>query len=232
MTDAVLGPTPQAGSQPKLGAKKRDYAWTVLAVDPVAFPLTRLLARKRWLTPDQVTIVSLVLGLATGPLYGLGTRWSLAVGALVYYLSFVFDCVDGKLARILGISSARGQALDAMADNARRASAILGIIWFLLYGVDEPSAANVFLAATFGILSFYFMQISGAERGEPSEGVGGRWSAALAKRRLLPTPGMPDVSAIVYFFGPLTTFVTPALWVGLVMVSAGILITWRRRLRA
>ena len=213
------------------GAKKRDYWWTVLAVDPLAFPLVRLLAKRRWLTPDQVTVVSLILGLATGPLYALGTRPSMVTGAVIYYLSFVFDCVDGKLARVLNMSSARGKALDAMADSARRGSAILGIVWFLLYTADGAPSRWVFLAAAFGIASFYFMEISGAEKGDPADGVRGKWRQALARHRLLPTPGMPDVSAIVYFFGPVTLFVVLALWIGLVMVAAGILLTWVRRLR-
>jgi hypothetical protein len=83
----------------------------------------------------------------------------------------------------------------------------------------------------FAVLSFYFMEISGAEKTEPNQGALGKWNAMLAKRRLLPTPGMPDVSAIVYFFGPLTLFIVPALWVGLAMVVVGILLTARRRLK-
>ncbi|MGH2808908.1 MAG: CDP-alcohol phosphatidyltransferase family protein [Actinomycetota bacterium] len=218
-------PTPQS----QTGAKKRDYFWTVLAVDPVAFPIVRLLARKRWLSPDQVTAISFVMGIATGPLYGIGERWSLAVGAVVYYLSFMLDCVDGKLARITGNSTDRGKALDALADSARRASAILGIIWFLIYDGDT-SATELFLAAAFAVLSFYFMEISGAEKQEPKAGALGKWNAMLAKRRLLPTPGMPDVSAIVFFLGPLTLLIVPALWVGLAMVVVGIALTARRRL--
>ena len=229
MTDTTMGATPTPEPTPA-GAKKRDYFWTVLAVDPVAFPIVRLLARKRWLSPDQVTMVSFVLGLATGPLYGIGERWSLAVGAVVYYLSFVLDCVDGKLARLTGNSTERGKALDALADSARRASAILGIIWFLIYDGDT-SAAELFLAALFAVLSFYFMEISGAEKQEPKAGALGKWNSMLAKRRLLPTPGMPDVSAIVYFFGPLTLLIVPALWIGLAMVVVGIALTARRRMR-
>ena len=51
MTTAVE-PTWDANAD---GAKKRDYWWTVLAVDPLAIPITRLLVRKRWSNPDEVT---------------------------------------------------------------------------------------------------------------------------------------------------------------------------------
>lgn len=212
------------------GSKKRDYWWTVLVVDPVARPVTRLLAKKRWLTPDEVTIVSLVLGLMTGLFFAVGDRWALVTGGLLYYVSFVLDCVDGKLARTLNVSSPRGHALDAMSDSARRTSAAIGIVVYLLYSAESVQAHEIVLAAAFGVLSGYFIEISGAERGTAG-GVRGRWAAALAKHRLLPTPGMPDISALVYVIGPIVGLIVPALYLGLAMVMAGILITWRRRLR-
>ena len=214
------------------GAKKRDYWWTVLVVDPIAIPLTRVLAKRRWMTPDDVTIVSLVLGLLTGLFFAVGDRWALVVGGIVYYASFVLDCVDGKLARTLNLSSARGHALDAMSDSARRASAAIGIVTYLVFSAPFVRAHEIVLAAAFGVLSAYFIEISGAERGEASGGMRGSWDAALAKRRLLPTPGMPDVAAIAYVLGPISGLVVPGIYIGLVMVTAGILITWRRRLRS
>jgi phosphatidylglycerophosphate synthase len=212
------------------GAKKADYWWTVLAVDPVALPIVRAWARHSRPSPDQVTMISFALGLPVGLAFATGERWGLVVGAVLFYVSFVFDCVDGKLARLRGVAGARGQALDQLVDGARRASAILGLTWYLWHRDDVPGD-RLWWAIAFGIISFYFMEISGAERAETSTGVGGRWSAALAKRRLLPTPGMPDVSAIVYVIGPLTGLVVPGLIVGLAMVAIGVLITYRRRLR-
>ena len=226
---AAVEPAIEANEQ---GAKKRDYWWTVLVVDPLAIPITRLLAKRRWATPDEVTIVSLVLGLLTGLFFAVGETWALMTGAFIYYFSFVLDCVDGKLARLLGTSSSRGHALDAMSDSARRTSAAIGIITYLVYRAEGTQAHEVVLAAAFGLLGAYFIEISGAERGESAGGVRGRWSTALAKRRLLPTPGMPDVSALVYVIAPIAGLIVPALYLGTAMVVAGILITWRRRLRA
>jgi phosphatidylglycerophosphate synthase len=147
------------------GAKERDYWWTVLVVDPVALRIVRLLARRRWLSPDGATLVSLLLGLPVGVAYGLGGRAGLATGAVLFYASFLFDCVDGKLARVTGSSSARGRALDALADGARRASASLGLAVYLWRFGD---GADVLWAVAYGIASFYFMEISGAARREPA----------------------------------------------------------------
>ncbi len=213
------------------GAKKLDYWWTVLFTDPIALRLSHFLARKRWLTPDQVTFIALVLGLSVGVFFSLGDRLWLAIGGGVFYLAFIVDCVDGKLARALGVTSERGKALDALADGGRRASASIGLT-FGIWNSDALLNELVLVAVLYVSLAYYFLEISGAVKDESGGGMRGKWSAALARRRLLPNPGMPDVQAIVFILGPLTGFVVPALWVGIAMVVVAILLTVRRRLRA
>lgn len=210
-----------------LAAKPRDYWWTVLAVDPVAFPLVRLFARTRLVTPDQVTWISMLLGLSVGPAFVLWGRAGLVVGGLLFYLSFVFDCVDGKLARLLGTSGGKGEMLDRVADGARRSSAVLGLTIYLW----RTEGTAFWWGVVFGVLAFYFMEISGGERSEPRNRVGSRWSQALAKHRLLPTPGIPDTSAVAFVLGPVTGLVVPALALGILMVSVAILRVWLRAAR-
>lgn len=217
-----------AGATAPAGAKKRDYWWTVLAVDPLAVPIVRLLAARRWLTPDQATIVSLVLGLGVGPAYATGSRAGLIVGALLFYASFLFDCIDGKLARALEATSTRGEALERLADGARRASAVLGLAVLLSRG---GTRADLLWLVAFGILTFYFTEISGAERGVPATALGGWWSRTLERWRLLPHPGLPDVSALVFIFGPITGFIVPTVIVGIAVIFLAILVTVRRLLR-
>lgn len=227
------------------GAKKLDYWWTVLFTDPIALPISRFLTKHRWLTPDEVTIVALLLGISVGFFFCTGERWGLVVGGLVFYLAFIIDCVDGKLARALGVTSERGKALDALADGARRASASLGLFLYfwnsgsILEGLSVndgvsftiPFPVGFLLVMVYTVLAYYFLEISGAEKERAEGGVRGKWSAALARRRLLPNPGMPDVQAIVFIIGPITGLVVPALWVGIAMVTVAILLTVRRRLR-
>ena len=204
------------------GAKKRDYWFTVVATDPVAVPIVRALAARR-VSPDAVTALALLLGLAVGPVFALGTRAALVAGGIVFYLAFLFDCVDGKVARALNVTSVRGEALDHLADGGRRASAVLGLAAYLWRSGD--ARADVWWVVVYAVLAYYFLEISGAEKGEPGAGLGGRWSRALARRRLLPNPGMPDVQAVTFVIGPIVGLVVPALAVGIAMVSAAILLT-------
>lgn len=209
------------------GSKKRDYWFTVLLTDPVALPIVRLLTRRRWLSPDAVTVVALLLGLSVGVFFSTGERWGLIAGAIAFYFAFVFDCVDGKLARALQVTSPRGEALDHLADGGRRASAALGLAIYL-WRVEGD--ATVLFAIVYIVASYYFLEISGAERGEPGGRLSGM-SGWLAQRRLLPNPGMPDVQAITFIFGPLTGLVTAGLVLGTAMVTAAIALTVFRRLR-
>ena len=225
------------------GQKKRDYWWTVLATDPIALPITRFLTKHRWLTPDAITALALFAGLCVGPAFALGSRGGLVAGGILFYLAFVLDCVDGKLARATGVTSARGEALDHLADGGRRASASIGL--FLYFWNHEGDAATsgvvdllpetrpgeLLLVAVYVVLAYYFLEISGAEKGDGGEGIGGKWSRALAKRRLLPNPGMPDVQAAVFIVAPILGVPEWGLYVGIAMVSAAILLTVWRRLR-
>jgi len=209
-------------------AKPRDYWWTVLAVDPIAVPLAQRLADRRAMTADQATMVSVLLAAPIGLAYASGSRLGLIAGAVLFYLAFLFDCVDGKVARALGTASSRGVMLDELADAVRRVSASLGLAVYLWrFG----TGGSFWLAIAYVVIAFFFADISGETRGDPQTSLGGKWSQALARRRLHPTPGTPDIGAIAFIFGPVTGFVVPSLAVGVAMLTAGTLLVLRRRLR-
>ncbi|WP_327397104.1 CDP-alcohol phosphatidyltransferase family protein [Streptomyces phaeochromogenes] len=103
----------------RITEKKRDAWWTVLLVDPVATPLVRLTAMRTRITPNQITWGAFVLGLVSAACFAFGDwRWLIA-GALVYHLSFILDCMDGKVARLTGQGSVFGAWLDFIFDRIR-----------------------------------------------------------------------------------------------------------------
>jgi phosphatidylglycerophosphate synthase len=223
-------------SSSSFGSKKRDYWWTVLFTDPVAVPLVRILARSHFLNPDQVSYLAIFLGLGVGPLFALGTRVGFVAGGFTFYIAFMVDCIDGKLARAIGVESKRGAALDRIGDAARRASASLGI----LLGLHQSERHGEFLAWAFVyvVLAYLFLELSGAEapeertRGpfdidsEPSPWV--RW---FARRRMLPTPGMPDIQAVVFILGPITGLFSVGFAIGIALAISGTMVNLWRRLR-
>lgn len=99
--------------------KKRDAWWTVLLVDPLATPLVRWTAMWTRVTPNQITWLALFLGLGAAGCFAVGSWAWLVAGALLYHLSFVLDCMDGKLARLTGTGSVFGAWLDYVFDRIR-----------------------------------------------------------------------------------------------------------------
>ncbi len=103
--------------------KMRDSWWTVLLVDPVASRLTRWVAPYRWFTPNRITMMGFLTGLLAAAFFAWGgardNHWWLVAGALAYHVSFVLDCVDGKVARLNGTGSVFGAWLDYVFDRLR-----------------------------------------------------------------------------------------------------------------
>lgn len=90
-------------------------------------PITVLLARTP-VTPNQVTILSGLIGIAAGGLIARGGHWDAVVGALVLQLSAVFDDVDGELARLTQQFSEWGEMLDNSMDTVTHLAVFTGII--------------------------------------------------------------------------------------------------------
>ncbi|MBI0297726.1 CDP-alcohol phosphatidyltransferase family protein [Streptomyces sp. PRKS01-29] len=103
----------------RITEKKRDAWWTVMLVDPVATPLVRWIARHTRATPNQLTWGAFLVGLGSAACFAQGDwRW-LLLGAVLYHVSFIFDCMDGKLARLTGTGSVFGAWLDFVFDRIR-----------------------------------------------------------------------------------------------------------------
>jgi phosphatidylglycerophosphate synthase len=103
----------------KLTCKKRDAWWTVFLVDPAATRILIVVARFRFITPNRVTWAALFIGLGSAGCFLKGDQRSLLIGALLYHLSFILDCIDGKLARLKGNGTVFGGWLDYVFDRIR-----------------------------------------------------------------------------------------------------------------
>jgi phosphatidylglycerophosphate synthase len=99
--------------------KDRDAWWTVWLVDPLASRLVRLVAPYRWISPNRLTMAAFLLGVAAAGCFARQDyRW-LVAGAVLFHLSFVIDCMDGKVARLMGTGSVFGAWLDYVFDRLR-----------------------------------------------------------------------------------------------------------------
>ncbi|OLT26727.1 CDP-alcohol phosphatidyltransferase [Nocardiopsis sp. CNR-923] len=129
--------------------KARDAWWTVFLVDPLAGRLVVWTANRTNITPNQLTLGAGVLGLLSAvcfaaPVWTGSTGWVwLLLGALLFHLSFVLDCMDGKIARLKGTGSVFGSWVDFVFDRVR----FFGCVMALLVGQWAVTGSAAYLIA-------------------------------------------------------------------------------------
>jgi len=105
---------------------------------PPAYVLARLLLPTP-VSPNLVTIGSIVLGCAAGACIFANFRWHLPAAGVLIFSSAVLDCCDGQLARLRKSSSAFGRMLDGVADLVVSTVVVGGGAWLVLRKYQEPS---------------------------------------------------------------------------------------------
>lgn len=130
--------------------KRKDSWWTVFLVDPVACRLTLLIANHTDVTPNGLTRLSLVLGLAAAACFASGR---LVAGAALFYVSFTVDCMDGKIARLRETGTAFGLWLDYVGDRIRVVCCATGLA-FGQY-METGDIAFVLLGAGVAVLDLF-----------------------------------------------------------------------------
>jgi phosphatidylglycerophosphate synthase len=128
--------------------KAKDSWWTVFLVDPYASRLVRRVAGYRWVTPNRLTLLGTALGFASAACFALADRWWLLAGAALFHLSFVVDCMDGKLARLQGSGSVFGGWLDYILDRFRVLACAVALMGGAYLATDRP----VYLVLAFGVV--------------------------------------------------------------------------------
>lgn len=81
------------------------------------------------LTPNQVTLIALAIGLLAAFSLARGSWLSSVVGALLLQWSTVIDCCDGEVARLKFLESTSGYYLDIACDNIVHVAVFAGIAW-------------------------------------------------------------------------------------------------------
>ena len=129
----------------RMGVKEDDEFLATYLVHSYTPRLVAFFAR-RGITPNQVTWMSIAVGLVAAAVFAVGVRWLDIVGAVLLYASFILDCNDGSLARYTGNFSRYGGWLDMIADRAKEYVVFAGVA---IGGVrmHEPAVWGLALAA-------------------------------------------------------------------------------------
>jgi phosphatidylglycerophosphate synthase len=95
--------------------------------DPIAKKFVRVL-KNTWVTPNQVTYLSALMGFASGYSFSHGSWISSIVGGILLELTLILDCVDGQLARAKNMTSDWGRLIDGIAGYFAYLAVVYGII--------------------------------------------------------------------------------------------------------
>src|SRR5262249_4280963 len=90
--------------------KSDDGLWAWYFGRRLSIYLTLLLS-KTSVSPNQVTVTRIAVGVTGGILWTVGTRWSFLLGAGLLPTMVLLGCGDGELARIKNVRSPRGACL-------------------------------------------------------------------------------------------------------------------------
>ena len=78
-------------------------------------------------TPNQVTIISLIFGIASAAFFSHGKHTYTIIAGVLYFVSTVFDQCDGEVARLKQMETEFGRKLDIIVDAIVNAVIVIGI---------------------------------------------------------------------------------------------------------
>jgi CDP-L-myo-inositol myo-inositolphosphotransferase len=115
---------------------------------PISTRVSMAIAPLR-LSPDVVSFVALLLGVAAAVLLGLGRG---IVGGILVHLTSVIDGVDGEIARLQLRARPSGAFLDGVLDRLADAAILAGVGVWALTGSTDRVALILTVGATAGAL--------------------------------------------------------------------------------
>ncbi len=186
---------------------------------PFSRPTARALGGTS-LTPNAVTVFTLLLACATGAMIAAG--WYVAGGILIQLVSVV-DGVDGELARLKGMATRFGAVLDAVTDRYADAAMLAGMTVYAVRFEDHGHAETVGLLALAGALVVPYSRARiEASLPQAMERAGG---GPMGAADLIFGLGSRDVRSLIAAVG---TVVGQCYWTLVVLaVLTGVTIAWR-----
>ncbi|MEC7786569.1 MAG: CDP-alcohol phosphatidyltransferase family protein [Nitrospinota bacterium] len=109
--------------------------------EPIAKRLVSVL-KNTFITPNQVTYLSVLVGFASGYSFSQGNWETSIVGGILLELTLILDCVDGQLARTKNMASDWGRLIDGIAGYFAYLAVVLGI----LFGYPDFQTALIIIA--------------------------------------------------------------------------------------
>ncbi len=215
--------------------KSRNSWWGYFILHPVAIRCLWFFANFTSVRPEFLCVLGLLIGLAALPFFAQGTQHALLIGAIIAYVSNLFDAMDGKLARLKGLASPFGAYLDSIVDVIKHTAFIIALIYGQ-YQVSEHPDIVLYTGIALVVLFAFkytnenmlgriraFLPVEATTNSPDDKNKAGstseqgwfeRFDAYCAERSIRPAPCGVEFITLMFIVGPLVNQVMWGLWIG------------------
>lgn len=131
----------------------------------ISILFSRPLSKTR-ITPNQISLFSLFLSLIAAGFFLLGDYKYIVIGSLFLNIAYIFDCVDGEVARLKNAQSRLGDWFDSVLDRITYFSIFVAITLGIYFTTKNPI---VLILGLFAVPSVMMIGFLSAFRGLTSE---------------------------------------------------------------
>ena len=139
--------------------KHKSEPWSVVFIGRVfGVPIARAIARLPFkVHPNVLTIITVPLSLIACFYF---FKNLLILGAIFYFMGYIFDCADGTLARLTNTVSKTGARLDFYTDILNNVFMYFGLWYSQYYLTGQWFLGGSIIAAHYFIMVFGYMFLS------------------------------------------------------------------------
>lgn len=124
----------------------------------ISIKITKYLARTN-ITPNEITVISFLIGVVSSVLFSLGEYIYLIIGAILVQVSFTLDCVDGEIARLKNLQTTFGAFLDSVLDITRNVLIIFGAAFGIYSHTQNLLTQLTVFSAILGVLMMDYVGV-------------------------------------------------------------------------
>jgi phosphatidylglycerophosphate synthase len=138
----------------KRAAKREDFRAGVqmrILMPRLSVHATRWVLAHTRLEPNQITLVSLAIGLAAAAAFAATNPLLVLAGLLAYHTHVLLDYVDGEVARCRGTTSVKGAYFDLITDRVTFPLLVFCAGLGVYRQLGDPLVLIVAFVATFGL---------------------------------------------------------------------------------
>ena len=193
---------------------KEKEEWSVKIGRLFGIPLARAInALPVRIHPNIISIISLILALEAAYLF---FNNKLIVGAIFFFISYIFDCSDGVLARLTNTQSKFGEKLDFYIDITGNVFMYFGLWYSQYYLNGQGFLGGSIIAAHYTVMVFGYLFIKVRTYKTFSPRLSSYYSAA-------------DEGILTFLFAPITGYFTLILPILIILQLASYMILFLKQ---